>query len=151
MNTTIAVRELIRQYNEIHKKLKNTKSKIRQPTDIIPHCLDISQKKQEHFLVIALDGNHNVISKKVITKGLVNFCQVHPREVFKFAIARNAVSIILVHNHPSGNLEPSQADLDITTRLIRAGELLGIKVLDHIIVGSLGGHNSLNESTGIFY
>jgi len=86
------------------------------------------------FLCVTLDGAHNIIQIHEITKGLVNRTMVHPREVFRPAIADNAVSVILVHNHPSGNTRPSDADLKITKKLSIAAETMEIKLLDHLII-----------------
>ena len=94
--------------------------------------------KQEHFFVITLNGAHEVIHPHLISKGTVNQSLVHPREVFAEAIAERAAAIICVHNHPSGNLTPSREDEEITRRLEKAGTLLGIPLLDHIIVSKNG-------------
>ena len=95
---------------------------------------DISDKKQEYFVCLTLDGANRLIAKRTITIGTLTASLVHPREVFAEAIADRAASIIIAHNHPSGNLEASQADRDVTERLREAGELLGIQLLDHIII-----------------
>lgn len=95
---------------------------------------DIRDKKQEYFVCLTLDGANRLIAKRIITIGTLTASLVHPREVFAEAIADRAASIIVAHNHPSGNLEPSQADRDVTERLQDAGELLGISVLDHLII-----------------
>jgi DNA repair protein RadC len=105
---------------------------------------DISDKRQEHFVCLALNGANEVIGNRVVTVGLLNSNQVHPREVFSDPIVDRAASIILVHNHPSGDTEPSQEDIAITKRLVEAGELLGIKIHDHIIV-SKNGYTSMKE------
>lgn len=95
---------------------------------------DIRDKKQEHFVVITLDGANRLIAKRTITIGTLTSSLVHPREVFADAITDRAASIIVAHNHPSGNLEPSKADIKITNQLRESGELLGIKLIDHIVV-----------------
>ena len=95
---------------------------------------DIRDKKQEYFVCMTLDGANRLIAKRIITIGTLNASLAHPREVFADAITDRAASIIVAHNHPSGNLEPSQADIDITNRLKEAGKLIGINVLDHILV-----------------
>lgn len=97
---------------------------------------ELGHKKQEEFFVISLDTKNKIIDKKRISKGSLNASIVHPREVFKEAILNSANAIILCHNHPSGDPNPSREDIDITKRLIKAGDLIGICVLDHIIVGS---------------
>lgn len=95
---------------------------------------DIRDKKQEYFVCLTLDGASRLIAKRIITIGTLTASLVHPREVFAEAITDRAASIIVAHNHPSGNLEASQADRDVTERLREAGELLGIQLLDHIII-----------------
>ena len=95
---------------------------------------DIENKQQEYFVVLTLDGANRLIAKRVISIGTLTASLVHPREVFAEAITDRAASVIVAHNHPSGNLEPSEADQDVTNRLSSAGSLLGIKLIDHIIV-----------------
>ena len=92
-------------------------------------------KKQEFFYSIYLDSNKIVIKEKLLFMGTLDYSLVHPREVFKEAVSVSASSIICVHNHPSGNVFPSKNDFEITNKLIEAGNLLGIKVVDHVIIG----------------
>ena len=106
------------------------------PEKAVAQLSDIRDKKQEYFVCLTLDGANRLIAKRVITIGTLTASLVHPREVFADAITDRAASIIVAHNHPSGNLEPSRADIDITMRLKDAGELLGIDVIDHIIMTS---------------
>ena len=91
------------------------------------------EKTQEVFLVITLDGHHDVIGVRIITIGLLNRTLIHSREVFRQAIIDDACSIILAHNHPSGSVEPSMEDNDITNNIKKTGELVGIPVVDHIV------------------
>jgi DNA repair protein RadC len=91
--------------------------------------------KKEHFRVAILDTKNQIISIESISVGNLNASIVHPREVFNIAIKKSANSIILIHNHPSGDVTPSTEDINITHRLIDAGNIIGIKVLDHIIIG----------------
>lgn len=93
-------------------------------------------KKQEYFYSIYLDSNKVVISEKLLFIGTLDHSLVHPREVFKEAISVSASSIICIHNHPSGNVMPSRNDIEITKRLIEIGDMLGIRVIDHVIIGS---------------
>ena len=95
-------------------------------------------KKKEHFYVLCLDTRNRVSNKRQVSIGNLDSSIVHPREVFKDAISSLAASVIFVHNHPSGDLEPSSEDVNLTRRLVEAGELLGIPVLDHIIVSDKG-------------
>lgn len=114
--------------------------RITAPEDVlaIPEVRDLKTKKQEHFLVLTLNGASEMIRALTITMGLLNHSLVHPREVFAEAIADRAASIICIHNHPSGNLDPSQQDIAITRQLVSAGEILGIQVLDHLIISKQG-------------
>ncbi len=109
------------------------KTKITTPEPLLPLLMDISLAGQEQVVVFTLDGANQVIKRHIVTIGLANQSQIHPRECFRPAIVDSAVSVIIAHNHPSGNMSPSQADLAATRRLSAAGKLLGIPVLDHII------------------
>jgi len=112
--------------------------KVTSPQDVLPLVSEIVNKKQEYFVCISLNGAGEVVSNRVVTVGLVNHSLVHPREVFADVITDRATSVILVHNHPSGSLEPSMEDMAITKQLIEAGSILGIKVLDHLIISKKG-------------
>jgi DNA repair protein RadC len=90
---------------------------------------------REHFMVVLLNQKHVVITTETISIGTINGAMVHPREVFKQAIKRSAAAMILVHNHPSGVCEPSEQDLLVTERLKEVGQIIGIDVIDHIIIG----------------
>jgi DNA repair protein RadC len=92
-------------------------------------------RRKEYFLILLLDGKNRVIREVQISEGSLNQSIVHPREVFNPAVRESAAAIILVHNHPSGDPAPSREDLEITRRLREAGDLMGVKVLDHIIIG----------------
>ena len=110
--------------------------KITSPHDVVGLLMDEMQYlKQECFKIIMLDTKNKVIKVEEITRGTLNSSLVHPREVFVKAIKQHAAAIILAHNHPSGDTEPSAEDKSITRRLVEAGELIGISVLDHIIIG----------------
>jgi DNA repair protein RadC len=91
--------------------------------------------RQEQFHVLILDNKHRVIEEKMITLGTLNQSLVHPREIFAKAIELRAAAIILIHNHPCGNSNPSDQDREITKRLCEVGKLMGIEILDHIIIG----------------
>jgi len=94
----------------------------------------LGREKKENFVILSLDSRNNLIKDAIISVGTLNANLVHPREVFSEAIKQNAASVILVHNHPSGDPEPSQDDLEITKRIQEAGKIMGIDVLDHIII-----------------
>jgi len=111
---------------------------VQRAKDVLPLILHIADKKQEHFLCISLNGANEVIGNRVVTVGLLNSSQVHPREVFADVISDRAASVILAHNHPSGVLKPSPDDIAITEQMVEAGKILGISVLDHIIITKKG-------------
>lgn len=92
--------------------------------------------KQEHFYCLYLDAKKRVIANKLLFIGTMNYSLVHPREVFREAYMHHAISIVCVHNHPSGDVTPSRADIDLTKRMVEIGNLLGIGVDDHVIVGN---------------
>ncbi len=99
---------------------------------------NIENKQQEYFVVLTLDGANRLISKRTVTIGTLTASLVHPREVFADAITDRAASIIIAHNHPSGNLEASEADKQVTHRIRQAGEILGIELIDHLIITKNG-------------
>jgi len=100
----------------------------------VEQLADTRDRKQEYFVCLTLDGANRLIAKRIITIGTLNSSLVHPREVFADAITDRAASIIVAHNHPSGTMQPSDADIEITKRLKETGKLLGINLIDHIIV-----------------
>ena len=104
------------------------------PTDAVPLLAEIRDERREHFLCLFLNARNQVIHKEVISIGSLSASIVHPREVFQVAVSRTAASIVLAHNHPSGDPTPSRDDLDLTRRLVDAGRLMGIDILDHIIL-----------------
>jgi DNA repair protein RadC len=97
---------------------------------------DLRFLQQEHFIVIHLNTKNRLLSKETITIGTLDSSLVHPREVFKAAIRQSSASLILIHNHPSGDPRPSREDINLTRRLKEAGDLLGIPILDHLIIGN---------------
>lgn len=112
--------------------------KITGAQDVMPLLTDIADKKQEHFVCISLNGAHEVIKKRIVTIGLVDRSQVHPREVYADVISDRAAAVIFAHNHPSGDLKPSNSDLKIHEQLTEAGKILGIRILDHLVVTKKG-------------
>ncbi len=118
--------------------------KVRVPADALNHLAPLRGRQQEVFAVLTLNGVHEIINYHEVTVGLANQTQMHPRETFRVAIQDNAVGVIIAHNHPSGSCDPSTDDLLTTRRLVDAGHLLGIPVLDHMILGPLD-HASLRE------
>jgi DNA repair protein RadC len=112
------------------------KSPIKSPEDVVSAAGGMLKgKKREHFLTLLLDTRNRLIRVATVSMGSLDSSIVHPREVFKEAISASAASVIFVHNHPSGDAEPSEDDIELTRRLVEAGKLLGILVLDHVIVG----------------
>lgn len=95
----------------------------------------LKYEAKEHFLALHLDSKNRILCVDKVSSGSLNASIVHPREVFKTALLSSAAAVLFVHNHPSGNPEPSREDLELTTRLKQAGDLLGLRVLDHIIIG----------------
>lgn len=118
--------------------VQEARSKVHTPKDVMPLLQSEAHAKQEHVVLFTLDGNNQIIQKHSVTVGLVNQCQIHPREIFRPAILDAAVSILVAHNHPSGNLEASESDLVATRRLVDVSKTIGIPLLDHVIVGQSG-------------
>ncbi len=141
----MAAVELARRFRDPDEGLR-----VASPEDVLRlHEVDgIRGRHQEHFLAITLNGAGEVIRARTLTVGLLNASQIHPREAFADAITDRAAAVVFVHNHPSGSLEPSGPDLAITRQLVDAGDLLGIRVLDHLIV-SRKGHRSLRAAGAI--
>ncbi len=104
------------------------------PKDIWDELKDLRDHKKEHFVVFFLDARNQEIKRETISVGTLNANLVHPREVFEPAIQHSAAQIIIAHNHPSGDPEPSTEDIAITKRLVEAGNILGIEVIDHVVV-----------------
>ncbi len=130
---------------ELGRRIFSTRgTRVAMPKDAYPLLIHYADLKQEHFVVISLNGGHEVNAVREVTKGLINKTVVHPREVFADPITDRACAIIVAHNHPSGNLEPSTEDREITTRLRQSGEILGIPLLDHLIF-SVNGYYSFVE------
>ncbi len=114
----------------------NVERPIRTPQDLLPLVQHYGAAPKEHFLTVLLNTRHLPMRVELISVGSLNASIVHPREVFRPAILAAAASVVLVHNHPSGDATPSEDDLEITTRLCRVGEMTGIEVLDHVILGA---------------
>ncbi|TEB09186.1 RadC family protein [Pelotomaculum propionicicum] len=109
---------------------------IRSPEDVIALVMhEMRYLDREHFRALLLNTKNCILRTEIISIGTLNSSQVHPRELFKGAVKHSAAGIILVHNHPSGDPTPSKEDMEITNRLVEAGNLLGISILDHIIIG----------------
>lgn len=122
----------------IRRQTKRSSPRIQSPQDVYSLVRHLALKKQEHFISVSLNSAHDVIALRTVTKGLVNRAETHPREVFADIITDRACALIVAHNHPSNNLTPSDADKSLTIRLISAGNILGIPLLDHVIFGAHG-------------
>ncbi|MDA2922252.1 DNA repair protein RadC [Patescibacteria group bacterium AH-259-L07] len=105
--------------------------------DAVAHLQELRTAKKEHFVVLYLNARNQLIHKETISVGTLNANLVHPREVFKPAIEHLAASIIVAHNHPSGDVEASEEDLELTRKIKRAGNIIGIEVIQHIIIGNI--------------
>jgi DNA repair protein RadC len=124
-------------------------SAIRGPADVFAHFHpSLRLAAHEQFIALLLDGRQRVLREHVVSQGTLTASLVHPREVFRPALREPAAALILVHNHPSGDPTPSPEDREVTERLVRAGDLLGVRVLDHVVVAERG-YCSLKEDGGL--
>lgn len=131
--TLVAAFELNRRIDSQNKWMKD--KKISSPSDVAEIFIPLLRDEmQEQFIVVCLSSSNKIIRYQIVTKGTLNSSLIHAREVFKVAIENNSANIILIHNHPSGNPEPSSEDISVTKKMIEAGKLLDIYVFDHIII-----------------
>jgi DNA repair protein RadC len=126
----VLVKERVGRY-ELPRKIGSPEDAYRAITTIT----NAQEEAQEVFGVLILNTKHKIVAVHEVSRGTLNASMVHPREVFKPAVLHNAASIICFHNHPSGDPEPSRDDVEVTNRLVEAGKIMGIGILDHIIVG----------------
>ena len=120
------------------RRIKPEGAKIITPADLLPHIRHYADRKQEHFLCASINGANEILNIRVVSIGLIDRSPVHPREVFADALSDRAAAVIVAHNHPSGGVEPSQGDIQITAQLKASGEVVGIELLDHIIFNRTG-------------
>jgi DNA repair protein RadC len=125
-------------YELARRRMLHEGDRVREARDVLPFVQQIRDKRQEYFVCLSLNGANEVIENRVVTVGLLDSNQVHPREVYADPLTDRAAAIIVAHNHPSGRLEASPEDIALTERLARVGKLLGIPLLDHIIVTRRG-------------
>jgi len=126
---------------------QGNKPVISTPRDVFDYCWPLLRgSDRERFCTLALGTKNHLLKMQEVSVGSLNASIVHPRELFKFAVRASAASIVVVHNHPSGDPTPSGADIQLTHRLTKAGDLLGIELLDHVIIGDGGDFSSLKES-----
>jgi DNA repair protein RadC len=134
---------------EIMQVREGTEKFMRQPETVAEECADMARFAQEAFCVITINARNRMIARHMVTLGLIDSCPVHPREFFRPAILDGAAACIAVHNHPSGDATPSAEDLRVTRQLVEASRILGIRILDHVIIGRATelrpGHLSLRE------
>ncbi len=142
----IKIKSLYYIYKSIeNNKIFKTKNyKINGPDDIYKYANWIGQKEEENFYIVCLKNNNEIICIKHLFKGNLNSVMISPREIFKETLSFNSNKICLIHNHPSGDLTPSVADIKSTEKLIEAASIMGIKVIDHIIISKTN-YYSLNE------
>ena len=137
----LAALKLRHVHEEIH-----TQEKIQSARDVFNLFRNrFRDEPQEHFMALILDSKHRIIKEVLVSKGSLTASIVHPREVFAPAIKERAAAILVLHNHPSGETSPSQEDVEVTKRLKQTGELVGIPLLDHVILGA-GAYTSLKET-----
>jgi len=128
----LSISELGKRYIQSKKPI----IKIKKAKDVFDYFHEkLKDKKEEYFYILMLNTRNKIIGEKLISKGILDASIIHPREVFRPAIKNSAGKIILIHNHPSGDPHPSDEDLEITKKLEKFGEELGIKVLDSVIIG----------------
>lgn len=132
----LAISELGKRYNQLKRLNDKNQKRITCAKDVFNLFHErLKDEKQEYFYVLMLNNMNYIVEEKLISKGTLDKTLIHPREIFRYAI-KNAVSkIILVHNHPDGDPTPSSNDMEITEELAKAGDMIGIKVMDHVIIG----------------
>ena len=144
---TTTVREALVRYRG-RRQIAET---VRDPADVARFVRGIVQNDaREHFVVLMLDGRHRPIGYQVVSVGTATASLVHPREVFQAAVGLGAVALIVAHNHPSGDPSPSREDRAVTERLVRSGELLGIRVLDSVVVAESAYHSTREACPEVF-
>lgn len=121
---------------------------VKSPRDITAIACDVMglhEAAEENFVILCLNTKNKIAGIHTVSVGSLNASIVHPREVFKAALLNNSSGILLIHNHPSGDPEPSREDIETTHRLVNAGNIMGIKVLDHVIIGECNRYTSFKE------
>jgi DNA repair protein RadC len=142
-----AMFELFRRTNRL--KQHGFTAKIQTAEDVYHYFVDtLSEQKKEYFYALCLDTKNRIIQETLISVGILDASLIHPREVFNPAIRASAHAVILVHNHPSGECEPSMNDKEVTKLLSEAGRIVGIDVLDHIVIAK-DGYSSMREKGGL--
>ena len=139
--TLLAAFELAKRALEVNDTNLPT---ISTPKDVVAQLTDLRHNKKEHFIALYLNARNQLVYKETISMGTLNANLVHPREVFEPALKHSAAGIMVAHNHPSGDPKPSEDDLEITKRLLEAGKMMGVELLDHVIIAT-SNHFSFKE------
>ncbi|MDH7507445.1 MAG: DNA repair protein RadC [Candidatus Thermoplasmatota archaeon] len=140
----IAMFEIFRRTNKLMKK--GYKLQIKNASDVYHYFVDeLQNKTKEYFYALFLDTKNRILKDELVSIGTLNESLIHPREIFNSAVSASCNSVIIVHNHPSGDCVPSDSDKEVTRVLVEAGNIMGIKVLDHVIIGKEG-FTSLKEN-----
>lgn len=134
------------KYEVVSEKRIKYEVTVRTPADAYQVLERYRTRRREHLFALNLNGVHMITAVRIVAIGTVNRSLVHPREVFRRAIIDNAAAVVVAHNHPSGSLEPSDEDHEVTRRLVQAGQLIGISVLDHLIISRNGYFSFLEHS-----
>ena len=124
---------------KIPKLKETTNIKLTVPASVAEHCNDIADLAQESMQILTVDAKNKMIDRHMVTLGLVDSSLVHPREIFKRCIEDMAVAFIMLHNHPSGEVEPSAEDIRVTKQIKEASKIMDIQLLDHVILGKRNG------------
>jgi len=136
------------EFNKRHSLAKRSGTPVKSAKDVFEYASNrLLDDSKEQFMILHLDSKNKIIKDEIVSVGILNASLVHPREVFKSAIRESANAIILAHNHPSGDPTPSEEDVKITEMIFKAGEIIGISVLDHVIIGDT--HYSFREERRI--
>lgn len=128
------MRVIIAERGVEYKTLKDAPS-IRTPLDVEKHLAELKNSETEQFAVLVLNAKNKLKVSEIVTSGINDASLVHPREVFRTAVRESGNAIVLAHNHPSGDCQPSLEDIRITKQMVEAGKVLDIKVLDHVVLG----------------
>jgi len=139
----LASQELVKRALDVRDE---SLPKVESVEDVLAQVVYMREKTREHLMAIYLNARNEMVWKKLVFLGTLNASLVHPREIFKEALDKNACSVILAHNHPSGDNEPSEDDIEITKRIIEAGKIMGVEVLDHVIIAKGKAPYSFKES-----
>lgn len=124
--------------------------KLNEPSKVLAECESIRELNQEHFVIFTCDARTYMIDSHTVTIGTASSSPAHPREIFRLAINDNASTVIIAHNHPSGDYTPSQTDKEVTKRIVEAGRIIGIEVVDHVIVSKEGYYSMREELDCLF-